>query len=339
MSNSATMHDVARRAGVSQSTVSLVLNARLTSVKISDETRQRVLQAVEEIGYRPNLSARSMKNRRSGQVGVLVQNNRRLRHTHPLAWEFILGINEGLEGGKHIMSLIRYDDVASEGAFRAQALEGHLLDGLIVVNMVDESVQQRVEELMPHCIWVDNNVWRPQNCIRRDEVDAGATAMQAIIDLGYREVLCLQGAIEVTPHYSFAQRRKGVHRVAKQAGTEVREVVVSQRESLMEVASKLRPQTGVIALDTYLLNALVGCCAEAGVRPGHDFALACCDDDFQDLPYSAPISRVSFDRFEMGRQAAQMMLHLLQSPDDPCPSRLLRGTLQPGSTTPPLSSV
>jgi DNA-binding LacI/PurR family transcriptional regulator len=333
------MHDVARHAGVSQSTVSLVLNARLTGVKISDETRQRVLQAVEEIGYRPNLSARSMKNRRSGQVGVLVQNNPRLRHTHPLAWEFILGINEGLESGKHIMSLIRYDDVASEGTFRAQALEGHLLDGLIVVNMVDTGVQQRIEELMPHCIWVDNNVWRPQNCIRRDEVDAGATAMQAVLDLGYREMLCLHGTIEATSHYSFTRRLEGVHRVAKRAGIQMREVMVSQRDSLMELASRLCPQISVIVLDTYLLNALIGCCAEAGVRPGYDFALACCDDDFQDLPYAASISRVSFDRFEMGRQAAQMMLQLLQSPDEPCPSRLLRGTLQLGSSTPPLSDV
>jgi DNA-binding LacI/PurR family transcriptional regulator len=276
-----------------------------------------------------------MKNRRSGQVGVLVQNNPKLRHTHPLAWEFILGINEGLEAGEHIMSLIRYDDVASEGIFRAQALQGHLLDGVIVVNMVDEDVQERVEALMPQCIWVDNNVWRPHNCIRRDEVHAGETAMQALLDMGYREVLCLHGAIEATSHYSFAQRVEGIRRAAQQGGVEVREKTVRNRNDLSKIVAQARAGTSVIALDTYLLNALISCCAEAGVRPGHDLALACCDDDFADLPFPTPVSRVSFDRFEMGLQAAQMMLRVLESPETPCPSRLLRGQWQDGATARP----
>jgi DNA-binding LacI/PurR family transcriptional regulator len=335
MNDMKTMHDVARHAGVSQSTVSLVLNDRLTNVKISEETRQRVLQAVEEIGYRPNLSARSMKNRRSGQVGVLVENNPLRRHTHPLAWEFILGINEGLEQGEHIMSLIRLTDVAQDGHFKAQALQGHLLDGLIVVNYIPPEVEQRVEVLVSRCVWVDGNVWRDDLCLRRDEIHAGETAAQSLLDLGYQELLCVHGPLWEGAHYSFEQRLEGIRRAATEAGIEVLEFVPEDREHMPDLLPLLRPDVGVIALDTYLLNGLTSFFAEAGVRPGTDFALICCDDDFQDVPYRCETSRISFDRFEMGRQAAQMMLQLLQSPDAPCPSRLLRGTLQLGSTTPP----
>src|SRR5262245_10477516 len=67
-----TMYDVARLAGVSQPTVSRVLNQNETSVQISDETRQRVLEAIEKLGYRPNIVARSLRTRRTQTVALMI---------------------------------------------------------------------------------------------------------------------------------------------------------------------------------------------------------------------------------------------------------------------------
>jgi LacI family transcriptional regulator len=67
-----TMHDVATLAGVSQPTVSRVLNHNETTVQISEETRQRVLNAVEELGYRPNVVARSLRTQRTQTVALLI---------------------------------------------------------------------------------------------------------------------------------------------------------------------------------------------------------------------------------------------------------------------------
>jgi DNA-binding LacI/PurR family transcriptional regulator len=67
-----TMYDVARLAGVSQPTVSRVLNQNDTTVQISDETRQRVLAAIEELGYRPNVLARSLRTQRTQTVAVMI---------------------------------------------------------------------------------------------------------------------------------------------------------------------------------------------------------------------------------------------------------------------------
>lgn len=69
MPGRATSRDVARLAGVAQSTVSYVLTGKGS---ISQETRERVLRAAEDLGYRPNLAARSMRTRRSGRVAVLM---------------------------------------------------------------------------------------------------------------------------------------------------------------------------------------------------------------------------------------------------------------------------
>jgi DNA-binding LacI/PurR family transcriptional regulator len=66
------MHDVARMAGVSQSTVSRVLNDTSFSIPISDDTRQRILQAVETLGYQPNMIARSLRTQRSQMIAVMI---------------------------------------------------------------------------------------------------------------------------------------------------------------------------------------------------------------------------------------------------------------------------
>jgi LacI family transcriptional regulator len=66
------MYDVAKLAGVSQPTVSRVLNQNDTTVQISDETRQRVLAAIEELGYRPNVLARSLRTQRTQTVALLI---------------------------------------------------------------------------------------------------------------------------------------------------------------------------------------------------------------------------------------------------------------------------
>ncbi|HYR09557.1 MAG TPA: LacI family DNA-binding transcriptional regulator, partial [Longimicrobium sp.] len=67
----ATTHDVARRAGVSQATVSLVLGGN-PRARVSAQTRERVVRAAGELGYRPNLVARGLVQRKSYAIGVMV---------------------------------------------------------------------------------------------------------------------------------------------------------------------------------------------------------------------------------------------------------------------------
>src|SRR5690606_22579045 len=67
-----TMHDVARLAGVSQSTVSRVLNETSSTIPISEETRQRILNAAEKLGYQPNMIARSLRTQRTQMIAVMI---------------------------------------------------------------------------------------------------------------------------------------------------------------------------------------------------------------------------------------------------------------------------
>jgi LacI family transcriptional regulator len=71
-SNLPTIQDVAKLAGVSHSTVSRVLNQNATSIRISEQTRQKILEAVEQLGYQPNMIARSLRTQRSQMIAVMI---------------------------------------------------------------------------------------------------------------------------------------------------------------------------------------------------------------------------------------------------------------------------
>lgn len=71
-SNLPTIQDVAKLAGVSHSTVSRVLNQNATTIRISEQTRQKILDAVEQLGYQPNMIARSLRTQRSHMIAVMI---------------------------------------------------------------------------------------------------------------------------------------------------------------------------------------------------------------------------------------------------------------------------
>ena len=177
-------------------------------------------EAVRELGYRPHLGARHMKSGKSRQIGVLVRNNSRTssdeRGAHPLAYEFVLGISEGLEEAGYLMSFVRLSDVEPEKHTQNSAFQGHLLDGLIVVNDVPAASPERLDRLVPHCVWVDN-IWQPLNCIRRDEFGAGELTARHVAAAGYKKWLILlpENALQPGEHYSFDA---AFGRVAKSGG-------------------------------------------------------------------------------------------------------------------------
>ena len=90
MNRRPTQEDVARMAGVSRATVSYVINNRTDgNVRISEETRCRVLEAIEELGYRPNVLARSLRRGQTHTIGMIVPDN-----TNPFFAEVARGVED-----------------------------------------------------------------------------------------------------------------------------------------------------------------------------------------------------------------------------------------------------
>ena len=336
-----TVKDVALRAGVTQPAVSVVLNGARSNTLVSDLKRQKILQAAKELGYRPNLSAQTMRSGKSRMVGVLLRNNSRAvydeKMAHPLTYEMVLGINEGLEQAGYMMSLVRLSDVDPELHRQNSAFQGHLLDGLIIVSDIAAATPERLEQLVPHSVWLDSTVWHENNCIRRDEMEVGKCVGRALADSGYRDWIYLKRPPAKQEHYSAVGRQAGVTAIARQVNASLQFVEHGfDTETDADFINQLKPHTGLILGDPYLIPVVTRAAMRARRCPGEDFALICCDEDFSSTGYSWPdLCHVRFPRFAMGVRAAEMMISLLDEPQAPALSQLVRHEYWPGATVPP----
>lgn len=326
---------IALEAGVSVDTVSRVLNGRVKGLrKDAVERASRIQQIASELNYRPNSNARSMRSSRTRQVGVLLRNRPGPnRHTHPLAFETILGINEGLQPAGYVVSIIRITDV--EDAASTRVFKEHVLDGMLIIDAMPDAVHDEVQRHVRNCVWVDSNVWRDTQCIRRDERHAGRLAAMALRDLGYRRWVWAGLPMSPDRNYSLTERHAGMMEIASACGAEViTHYIGSAKAGELEtnILNDLRPDTGVIAYGVYQARSIAHLSASMGMSPAHHYGLVCCDDSADVRRMWPGLSRVGFDRFDMGHRAASMLMQMLEGDVNSCESQHFRDRFIPGNT-------
>lgn len=331
-----TVKDIALRAGVSVCTVSKVLNGRAKEGRIPEERARAILSIAQELNFKPSAAARAVRSQKSHQVGVLLRNTPSDRMSHPLVFETVLGINEGLDEAGYVLSIIRLDDVMDTRSQRGRVLRESILDGVIVLDLVPDGVMRQLDKIAAHCIWVDAVVYGPESCIRRDEYAAGRLVAEKMAGLGYRQLTWL-GLTESTRlrSYSMAERLSGITDVARERGLTLEHVAIPGGEVPVLPASampQLRPESAIIAYGLYQARWLETLASSMGLSPGFDYGLACCDGALETARLWPGLSRVEFKRFDLGYQAAKMMLKTLENPSQPVPSYKVAGEWIPGNT-------
>lgn len=126
--NSATMHDVAKLANVSQSTVSRVIRGVSEPIAISEETRQRVLEAVEQLGYQPNVYASSLRGQKTRMIAIMIADI-----TNPFYHPIVRAVQD-IAYRHHYDVMIANSDHTLEGEERfIQSVMRRPVDGIIVI--------------------------------------------------------------------------------------------------------------------------------------------------------------------------------------------------------------
>ncbi len=336
-----TIKDIARDMGVAPSTVSNVLNGRVKGCYPKAIKRAEKIRAyAEKTGYRPNAAARAVRTNRTYQIGVLLPNRPGHPHTHPNAFEGILGINSGLQDDGYIVSIIRFDDLTKDVSSQTRLFAERILDGLIVIGHFPKKALEELHSLVPKIIWMDTNVWESELCIRRDEFEAGQIAVQEAFKAGYEKLLwlCYPDSVGIQEHYSTIRRNAAVLRTAKQINLEldiVRLVPWACHAEWEGIPERLTPETMVVAQTVYHAQLFANHMAMLGMAAPRDFGLVCCEDSQETERLWPELSRVTFDRFDMGQQAAQMLKSALDNEDLPIRSRLVAGKWIKGTTTTP----
>ncbi|PTB22018.1 LacI family transcriptional regulator [Trinickia symbiotica] len=207
----ATIKDVAAQAGVSVMTVSNVLRGR---GRVSEETRRRVLETAERQGYRPNLTARALVERKAPTLALMLS-----CITNPFYPEFALAANlQALKHERHLL-VCNTDHELDRGTGFLEQVAGSLSDGVLVANNADLPIDE-LRALQERGIPVVISVWeRPDEppgipCVTFDSKGAGRLAAQHLVEYGHRRI----GAIVGSPkHGIHGGRYAGFREVVRAA--------------------------------------------------------------------------------------------------------------------------
>jgi LacI family transcriptional regulator len=186
----ATSHDVARLAGVSRALVSGVLNGTMSTMRVSPETRQRVLDAAAELGYSPHPLARALRQQRSNVYGYLPRATRRNPYEHPVP--FLLGVHlakAAIQHGLHILEASAETTAAHESGELVRFLRDRRVDGVILDSpRTTEEVEQFLDYGLPVIQLIRPLTSVPTPAIIVDPKPGITAAIEHLLALGHRAI-------------------------------------------------------------------------------------------------------------------------------------------------------
>lgn len=314
-----TSHQVAKKAGVSRTTVSFVLND-VPGANISEETRARVLRAAEELGYVPNAAARSLVSGQSLTIGMVVSQAEHLQ-VDAFIPQLLYSISHTSHQHGYRVLLETVEDVSKSDAY-LELVRGQRIDGLIVLNVRsdDNQLPDLIRRNFP-AVLIGFPQWaglEPKTfSVETDGVDAGRRATEHLIKLGHTRIAHITFSPE--HYYATQDRRRGYRKALEEAGLEYNPALVrhgnysaaSGHEAMRELLRRKPYPTALFAgNDTVALGAMSAIHAK-GLRVPEDLAVVGYDD-IPTAPYMIPpLSTVRVSPLEQGRLAVEMLSGLM----------------------------
>ncbi|RMF18621.1 MAG: LacI family transcriptional regulator [Gammaproteobacteria bacterium] len=319
-----TIKEVAARAGVSQATVSRVLNG---NPRVSAVNRQRVEAAIQELGYRPNTLAKSLVTRRTHSAGMIVGS---------LGGPFYGDIMHEAErvlsrAGIHLIVTAGNDHLEEERSAVEFLLERRCDCLILHVNELPDHELARlaqdgppliiINRLLPehaaHCIWLDN--------------EKGAyLATRHLLERGHRHIACIAGpADKCDSNERIAGYRRALHdfgvtyrpewlvhgHFAENGGYEAARVLLSRQSDI----------TAAFCANDFIAVSAMEAFREAGLSVPDDISVVGFDDVMFTRHVMPRLTTIHFPVREMGRRAGLLALHLMGMAEGEAAS----GRLQP----------
>ncbi|MDI7278150.1 MAG: LacI family DNA-binding transcriptional regulator [Anaerolineae bacterium] len=312
-----TQEDVAREAGVSRAVVSYVINNRSGgNVRISEETRQRVLTIVERLGYQPNVNARSLRTRKTQLIAVLVPDL-----TNPFYPHMIRGIQAAVEGSDYQIVVYDSDDSpARERAFVHTMLRRHV-DGVVLVSFhLDARDVQRLTRAGTRAVAIGGRLRMADiDVVATRERPAAQEIVRYLITRGHRRIAHLAGPQDTPPGQV---RLRGYREALAEAGISYDEALVRygtfKAEGVADLVNSAfascapadRPTALFAANDLMAIEAMRAL-GRLGLRVPDDVAVC----GFDNIPaaelVNPPLTTIGQDCQRMGYQAGELLLDRL----------------------------
>ena len=327
-----TLHDVARLAGVSPSTVSRILNG---TARVTDDKRQAVEAAIHKLKFRPNLSAKGLRSGSTRTIGVLTQ-----ELESPYFTRGTSGVEQGLLGSGYAPIVVPGHWNAMEELERARLLISRKVDALVILGgaltdaQVSELAHSQPIAITGRHLQADNVF-----SFHFDQLRGGQLATEHLIALGHRQIAHITGP---ATHLDAQERRDGYLLAHQQAQLSIDPRLIVPGDYMESGGERAMNQL----LDSGLKFTAVFCANDQtlwgarlalyrrGLRVPEDVSLVGLDDLPQSAYMTPPVTTVQQPIHAMGRAAAATLLRALgavtdQPTDHPPLALIVRETSGP----------
>ncbi|WP_027955949.1 LacI family DNA-binding transcriptional regulator [Halobacillus kuroshimensis] len=310
-----TIADVAKQAEVSKSTVSQYLNKRYDYM--GEKTKKRIQEAIEELGYQPNFVARSLKQKSTKTIGVIVANI-----LHNFTTEVTRAIEDACHGADFHTIICNADDDPVKEKHYIEMLRAKQVDGLIIFPTGDnrDLYQQMLDASFP-VVFLDRKVEEmPVTAVMLDNERAAELAVDHFAEKGYERVSLMTTSIfnHVTPRM---ERIEGYRSALRKNGLAVEEeyIVSADQDEMQEALEKLlqleQPPEAILAGNDLVLIEVLKYVKHKGLRVPEDLAIIGIDDVSFASFYTPSITTVAQPTFKMGRMGAELLLDKIEKKD------------------------
>ncbi|MDQ5908510.1 MAG: LacI family transcriptional regulator, fructose operon transcriptional repressor [Pseudomonadota bacterium] len=318
----AQIKDVAKQAGVSVASVSRVLAGH---TGVTDVTRQKVLDAVQALGYRPDLAARRLRSRRTDTIGLIVSDIR-----NPFFTEVSRAVED--RAYQHGMRVIlgNADEDPQKEALYLDLMRDENVSGVILSPTLPTLARFRMHDYPFPVVLVDRCERETvADAVVLDNADAACRLTAHLVEQGYRRIAFIYGAASATGRqrqegYMTAMAAQGLETLAKGVPATADAARTAARELLQ---GPLLPDA-LVGSNGLILLGLVEALREAQLVFPEQMGLA----GFDDLPWTGlvgpGITVIAQPTYDIGQAAIELLLQHIAHPSQSVRRVVLRGELR-----------
>jgi LacI family transcriptional regulator len=319
MSDKPTISDVAKKAGVAESTVSLALNDK---PNVRDETKQKVFEAAQELDYRPHKAAKSLATGKSDTIGLLIPIE--LKGVFSSTTEFFQKMISGMHRAAREMDMtlslqiVESEEEANE-RIKYAARTGNVSGSVITHPTTEKSYLNAIREYDYPAVFLGDPV-ENSPYVDNDNLNVSRVATEHLINHGHERIVMLSGPSHLTVSRN---RTLGYRSALEEAGIPFREDLVwetelheqSAYETVMKKASEYSFSAMYVSIEVQSVGA-IRALRELGMEVPEDVALVVVGESELAKHLSTPITTVDLNTEKLGYLSAKKLIKLVKGKED-----------------------
>lgn len=320
----ASIKDVARAAGVSTATVSRVLS---NGAHVRPEVRKRVMEAVEQLAYRPNLLARSLRSQQSNTIGLIVSDIR-----NPFFTSMSRAVEDTAYEQGFSLVLCNTDENPEKEAIYLNLMHDENVAGVIFSPTRQTAANFTALKITFPMVIVDRSLQDTDvDAVLLDNVDAAYRLTTHLIENGYRQLAALCGETSTTGRERYAGfekalRAHGLSSVADHVKFVQPKIEAGYAAALKIIDSVQRPDA-LLTTNSLLAAGALQAIRERNLIIPDDIALVTFDETTWASLVQPPITLIAQPTDEIGKTATELLLQRIANPTRPTRQVILKGQL------------